>query len=177
MEVKIEEILQEDADSKELRDRAVQREAETQDEILRLKEVLEVKEKEYNSLLADFDNLKKRIDNDVKLSIQEEKGKLIFYIIEVMDSFDRAIESGKNYRHDPFFNGIVSIHRQLINVLREYGVEPIDCLEHEFDPNFHEAVGVLRSSDFKKNMVVKEVQKGYVMEDKLVRPSKVLVAL
>jgi molecular chaperone GrpE len=177
MEVKIEDILHEDEDNKVVRDRDVQREEETQDKILRLKEVLEGKEKEYDSLLADFANLKKRVDNEVKLRIQEEKGKLIFNIIEVMDSFDRAIEPGKNYRQDPFYNGIVSIHRQLINVLRGYGVEPIDCLGREFDPNFHEAVGVLRSSDFERNMVVKEVQKGYVMEDKLVRPSKVLVAL
>lgn len=177
MEVKIEDILQEDDESQMVGEKEVRSEEETQDEILRLKELLEVKEKEYDSLLADFDNLKKRIDNDVKLRIQEEKAKLVINIIEVMDSFDRAIESGKNYRHDPFFNGIVSIHRQLINALREYGVEPVDSLGHEFDPNFHEAVGVLRSSDFKRNTVVKEVQKGYVMEDRLVRPSKVLVAL
>ncbi|MDY6856047.1 MAG: nucleotide exchange factor GrpE [Thermodesulfobacteriota bacterium] len=177
MEVKIDKILHENKERKMVKEKDMKTEEETQDEILRLKEVLEVKEKEYDSLLADFDNLKKRIDNDVKLRILGEKSKLILNIIEVMDSFDRAIESGKNYRHDPFFNGIVSIYRQLINSLREYGVEPIDSLGHEFDPNFHEAVGVLRSSDLKKNMVVKEIQKGYIMEEKLVRPSKVLVAL
>ncbi|MFA4910867.1 MAG: nucleotide exchange factor GrpE [Desulfobacteria bacterium] len=85
--------------------------------------------------MADFDNLKKMTDRDSRLRVQEEKGELINRILEVIDNFERAIDSAKNYRHSPFFDGILSIYRQLISVLREYRVERIDCLGKEFDPN------------------------------------------
>lgn len=69
------------------------------------------------------------------MRVQEEKGELINKILEVINSLERAIDSAKNYRHDPFFDGILSIYKQLISVLREYRVERIDCLGKEFDPN------------------------------------------
>jgi molecular chaperone GrpE len=157
-------------------DRNIQEE-ECQEELMKLRIALEEKERQYLSLLADFDNLKRRTDRDSRLRVQEEKGELINKILEVIDNFERAIDSAKNYRHDPFFDGILSIYRQLISVLREYRVERIDCLGKEFDPNIHEAVGVIKTSDFDRNTVINEVQKGYIMDDKLLRPSKVHVAV
>lgn len=62
-------------------------------------------------------------------------------------------------------------------VLKEYRVERIDCLGKGFDPNIHEVVGVIKTSDFYRNTVINEVQKGYVMDDKLLRASKVHVAV
>ncbi|MEW6616163.1 MAG: nucleotide exchange factor GrpE [Thermodesulfobacteriota bacterium] len=146
-------------------------------EVMKLRIALEEKERQYLSLLADFDNLKRRTDRDSRLRVQEEKSELINKILEVIDNFERAIDSAKNYRHDSFFDGILSIYRQLISVLREYRVERIDCLGKEFDPNIHEAVGVIKTSDFDRNTVINEVQKGYIMDAKLLRPSKVHVAV
>jgi molecular chaperone GrpE len=88
-----------------------------------------------NHLLADFDNLKNKTDRDSRLRVEDERVKLISRILEVIDNFERVIDSAKNYRHAPFFDGILSIYRQLISVLREYRVERIDCLGKEFDPN------------------------------------------
>ena len=115
-------------------DRNVQKEG-YQDEVMKLRIALEEQERQYLSLLADFDNLKRRTDRDSRLRVQEEKGELINKILEVIDNFERAIDSAKNYRHDPLFDGILSIYRQLISVIREYRVERIDCLGKEFDPN------------------------------------------
>ncbi|MFH2013170.1 MAG: nucleotide exchange factor GrpE [Pseudomonadota bacterium] len=157
-------------------DRKVQEE-EYKDEIMKLKIALEDKERQYVSILADFDNLKKRTDRDSKLRVQKEKGELIKKILDVIDNFERAIDSAKNYGHDPFFDGILSIYKQLVMVLREYGVEQVDCLGKEFDPNIHEAAGAVKTNEFDRNTIIDEVQKGYLMDGKLLRPSKVHVAV
>ena len=94
-----------------------------------------------------------------------------------MDNFDRAIASGKNYRQDSFFNGMLSIYKQILTLLRDCGVERIDSIKKEFDPHLHEAVSVVQSNTFERNTIVDELQKGYLIDDKLLRPAKVQVAL
>ncbi|MFH1625046.1 MAG: nucleotide exchange factor GrpE [Pseudomonadota bacterium] len=177
MKVNIEEVPSEDVDTRRDEGLGAEREDGHEDEVLKLKMELEDKEKLYLNLRADFDNLKKRIERDAQLIVQEERGKLMIRILEVLDNFERAIEAAENYRHDPFSDGIIAIYRQLVTVLREYGVEYIESLGHEFDPNLHEAVAVVRGNDYKKNTVVDEVQRGYMMGDKLLRPSKVRVTV
>ena len=102
MKIDIEEILTENEDINGNNDTKVQGE-EFQDEVMKLRMALEEKERQHLSLLAGFDNLKKRIDRDSRLRVQEEKGELIGRVLEVLDNLERAIDSAKNYRHDPFF--------------------------------------------------------------------------
>jgi len=95
----------------------------------------------------------------------------------VVDDFDRALtaevggERGEAYRR-----GIELIHAKLYEVLKKYGVRPIDALGADFDPNFHQAVIQESSPDHREGEVIGELRKGYMIGDRLLRPAMVKVA-
>ena len=94
----------------------------------------------------------------------------------MIDNFERAIESVKeNNNLESFAEGVKLIHKQLKEVLKKFGVEEIDAVGKEFDPNVHEAIMQVEHEE-KDNVVIQEVQKGYKLRGKLLRPSKVIVS-
>ena len=90
-----------------------------------------------------------------------------------MDNFDRAIESEKD-NDTPFLQGVVMIKKQLEDTLFKNGLEEIDALGQEFDPNFHHAV--MQEEADEKNKVLEVFQKGYKLKEKVIRPSMVKVS-
>lgn len=150
-------------------------------EIEDLRKKLEEKEKEaaanydrYLRSVADFDNYKKRAIKDKADAIKYGNEEIIKDILPFMDSLDRALE------HDTgdikaFKDGVALIQDQLLCCLKKHGVERIDAAGKDFDPNFHEALMQMDSGEHDENKIVSEMEKGYLLNGRLLRPSRVCV--
>lgn len=147
-----------------------------------LKEELARKEKEatanydkYLLAVADLDNYKKRAIREKVEIIKYGKEDVIKDILPFVDSLDRAIEHADSSDVQAFKEGIKLIQEQLLSCLKKHGVEKIDSVGLDFDPNFHEAMMQVESEEHAENKVVNEVQKGYLLNGRLLRPSKVCI--
>lgn len=129
--------------------------------------------------LADFDNYKKRVERDRGRWSAEAREQVLLSLLELADDFERAIASGDDDGvppDDPFRAGIEMILGRLREILRKYDVSPIETRGAGFDPALHEAVAHVDSDGHDTDEIVKEVQKGYMVGDKLLRCSRVVVA-
>ena len=146
-----------------------------------LKKKLEEKEKEsadnydkYLRAVAELDNYRKRAAREKTDIIKYGKEDIIRDILPFVDSLDRALE------HDTgdvqaFKNGIALIQDQLLSCLKKHGVERIETAGLNFDPNFHEALMQMESDQHEDNKIVSEMERGYLLNGRLLRPSKVCV--
>ena len=128
-------------------------------------------------LKADFENTKKRLERDKLEAIKYANERLLAEILPVLDTVDRALASITE-GHDPekVKEGLRIAQEELHKVLELHGVEVVKALGSEFDPRFHEAVAMIATDDAKEGFVVEEVQRGYVLNGRLIRPSRVKVA-
>lgn len=147
-----------------------------------LKEMLAAKEKEskdnyerYLRAVAELDNYKKRAARDKADIIKYGKEDLVKDILPFLDSLDRALEHADSNDAQAFKSGIALIQDQLLCCLKKHGVERIESTGTDFNPNFHEALMQMDSSDHRDNQVVNEIEKGYLLNGRLVRPSRVCV--
>jgi molecular chaperone GrpE len=101
---------------------------------------------------------------------------LIGKLLSVLDDFDRALESVPADAHDAWIEGVQLVERKLRGVLESEGVTPIDAIGQPFDPNLHEAVAHEQTTDHADNSVIGVVQRGYMLHDRVLRPSLVRVA-
>ena len=150
-------------------------------EIEDLKKKLEEKEKEaaanyekYLRSVAELDNYKKRAIKEKADIIKYGKEDIVKDILPFMDSLDRALE------HDTgdikaFKDGVALIQDQLLCCLKKHGVERIETAGADFDPNFHEAIMQMESEQHEDNKIVNEMEKGYLLNGRLLRPSRVCV--
>lgn len=126
-------------------------------------------------LTADYDNYRKRAQRDKEDVRQFANQGLLEKLLPVLDNFEMAITAVKEA--DPSIkDGVQMIYDQLFNVLRDSGMEPIDGMGEQFDPNLHEALSQEETSDVNEGTVVQQVQRGYKLNDRLVRPARVVVA-
>jgi molecular chaperone GrpE len=149
---------------------------------VKLKEEPEKKEKEaaanydkYLRAVADLENYKKRSIREKTDIIKYGKEELIKDILPFVDSLDRALDHADSSDVQAFKEGIRLIQEQLLSCLKKHGVEKIDSIGLDFDPNFHEALMQVESEEHAENKVVNEVQKGYLLNGRLLRPSKVCI--
>ena len=128
-------------------------------------------------LRADFENTKKRIEKDKFEAIRFANERLLGEILRVGDNFDRAMTS-LSEGHDPEMvkQGLKLAQDELHKVLEMHGVQIITSVGREFDPAIHEAVAIVESGEAKEGHVLDEVQKGYLLNGRLLRPSKVRIA-
>lgn len=147
-----------------------------------LEKALETKEKEarenYDSYLravAELDNYKKRAARDKADTIKYAKEDLVKDLLPFLDSLDRALEHADSDDAQAFRSGISLIQDQLLCCLKKHGVERIESVGENFDPNFHEALMQQESAEHQDNQVVSEMEKGYLLNGRLVRPSRVCV--
>lgn len=174
-EVKAEEQSQEDADLQE------EKEIKSQ-EIDALKKLLEDKQKEIDvyknrwlRAQADFENYKKRMQREIQ-EINLYAGELLVRdILPVIDNLERALDSVKD-KNDAVYKGVQLIYQQLVDVLKKHEIREIEALGKPFDPNYHEAVMMVESEEFKPNTVAEVLLKGYMYHSKVIRPSMVKVA-
>lgn len=132
----------------------------------------------FTRLSADFQNYRKRIEKEKSEIFKFGSEKIVTDILPVIDNFERAIQSASstNEESEGLLDGIQLIFKQLVDVLGKHGVEEIEAIEKEFDPNLHHAVMQDECEDVEANIVTDVFQKGYTLNSKVIRPSMVKVA-
>jgi molecular chaperone GrpE len=125
---------------------------------------------------ADFSNYKRRTDDERAQLSQFSTAILIGKLLSVLDDFDRALENVPPEAHDPWIEGVKLVERKLRGVLEAEGVTQIEAIGQPFDPNLHEAVAHEETTEHADNEVIGEVQRGYRLHDRVLRPSLVRVA-
>jgi molecular chaperone GrpE len=125
---------------------------------------------------ADYANYKRRTDEERETVGQFANALLIGKLLAVLDDFDRALEHVPPDVHEGWVDGIRLVERKLRNVLESEGVSPIEALGQPFDPNLHEAVVHEETTDHPDNQVIGELQRGYRLRDRVLRPALVKVA-
>jgi molecular chaperone GrpE len=126
---------------------------------------------------AEFDNYRKRIDRERREQADQAVVNLIQELLLVVDDFERALSAPEGEsRPEAYRKGIELIHAKLNDVLRKYGVRPINALGADFDPNLHQAVIHEESPGHREGEVIAELRRGYLIGDKLLRPAMVKVA-
>ncbi|HEX2884420.1 MAG TPA: nucleotide exchange factor GrpE [Candidatus Limnocylindria bacterium] len=125
---------------------------------------------------ADFANFKRRTEEERTAVNQFSTALLLTKLLNVLDDFDRALESVPPEAHDAWIEGVKLVERKLRSVLESEGVTPIEAVGQPFDPNVHEAVVHEPTAEHPDNQVIGEVQRGYLLHDRVLRPSLVRVA-
>jgi molecular chaperone GrpE len=124
---------------------------------------------------AEFDNYRKRVDRERRDLADYMKADVLAEILPIVDNFERALQA-PSADGDSLRKGVELIYKQMIDLLRKRGVTPIEALGADFDPNFHQAVIHETSPAHREGEVIEELQRGYMLGDKLLRPAMVKVA-
>lgn len=143
----------------------------------KLKEDFDKLNNQYLRLAADFDNYRKRQETERESLLKFGTENALKKLIEVLDNFERgqkALENVDDCQKVKESFGLV--HKQVIDTLNKLGMEEIKAEGEEFDPKFHEAVMRTPTADYPENTIINELQKGYKMGDKVLRPTLVNVA-
>ena len=169
--------------AKEPKDKDLQR---MQKEIEELREQIESLQKERDDVFgklqrvsADYANLEKRTAKQIVDTIAYEKETIIKTLLPVLDNFEHTFQkahSGENAENvEAFVKGIRIIYDQMLDILKSHGVEQINALGEKFDPAMHEAM--MQRADLQEpdNVVLEEFQRGYKLNSRVIRPSKVVV--
>ncbi|MHB1125803.1 MAG: nucleotide exchange factor GrpE [Bacillota bacterium] len=143
------------------------------------------KDVEYQELLqqfvrlqADFENFRKRSRREQEQIVKFAAEKLIGGLLPVLDNLERALAASASQTEDlkSFVDGVEMIYRQLMAVLEREGLQPVSAVGQQFDPQFHEAVMQVSVEEGEENTVVEELQKGYTLGERVIRPAMVKVA-
>ena len=127
--------------------------------------------------MAEFDNFRKRTEKEKSQMYDMGAKTIVEKILPVIDNFERGLAAvPEESKEDAFVVGMDKIYRQMLTVLEEAGVTPIEAVGAEFDPNFHNAVMHVEDETLGENVVAEELQKGYMYRDTVVRHSMVKVA-
>ena len=137
-------------------------------------------EKQHDQMLrtiAEFDNSRKRAEREKEESLKYALESFVKELIPTIDSIERAIQSTKESQDvDALVEGIEMIYKGLLSTLEKRGVTPIEAVNKPFDPMQHEAVMHVESEDVPENNVIEEWQKGYMLHNRVIRPSMVSVS-
>lgn len=194
MSEKVEIPIQESDDQDQSEDRTPKAENDTEvppvsddsaveepDDAAKLETAERQAQENYDRLLrlsAEFDNYKKRSTRETQELVKYANENLFKELLNIVDNLERAIESaGQESEADgPLMQGIQLTLGEVMKILERHKVEPVDALGQPFDPAYHQAMMQEASTDQPANTVIREMQKGYVMHDRLLRPAMVVVA-
>lgn len=176
-----EDLKENEEENKELEDEETE---EVEDEQTEEKEVNDSKSEEFNKLndsflrlQADFSNYKRRVEKDKQSIYQFANEKLVLELLDVIDNFERAFASAnEDEEKEGFYEGVVMVYKQLLEILEKNGLEEIEAKDEKFDPNLHHAVMQEESDDVDEEIIIDVFQKGYKLKNKVIRPSMVKVA-
>ena len=145
-------------------------------EIHVLTKKLEEADNRYLRLQADFDNFRRRTRLDIEAGEKYRAQKLAIELLPALDNFERALNiEADNEQSKSLLQGMEMVYRGLVEALKKEGVEAIESVGKEFNPNFHQAVMTGEDESFGSNIVIEEFQKGYMIKDRVLRPSMVKV--
>lgn len=128
---------------------------------------------------AEMQNLRRRAERDVQNAHKYGIERLLQNLLPVLDSLEKAVEvseAAASDDDDPQLEGIRLCSKLFVDVLTREGVEALDPLGEPFDPNLHEALSMIENPDLEPNSVMAVIQKGYRLNERLVRPAKVMVS-
>ena len=128
---------------------------------------------------AEMQNLRRRAERDVQNAHKFGTERLLQNLLPVLDSLEKAIETSEaagQAEDDPQLEGIKLCSKLFIDVLTKEGIEALDPQGEPFDPNLHEALSMIENPDLEPNSVMTVIQKGYRLNERLVRPAKVMVS-
>lgn len=126
---------------------------------------------------ADFDNFRKRTIREKEELGKYASSKLITELVPVIDNFGRALDTlPEGEGAESFVKGVQMIHRQFESVLQAEGLTAMNTVGEPFNPEFHQAVMQVESDEHEEGIVVEELQKGYMLKDKVLRPAMVKVS-
>jgi molecular chaperone GrpE len=159
---------------------------ETKNELEELRQTIESLQKEKDELFeklqrvsADYANFQKRVPKQIADTICYEKERIIKTLLPALDNFESALGGLQNANSadnaDVFVKGIQIIYNQMLDILKSHGVEQIKAPGENFDPALHEAMMQKTEPDEEDNIVLEEFQKGYKLNGRVIRPSKVIV--
>jgi molecular chaperone GrpE len=139
----------------------------------RLSEVLDA----YRQLKTENETFRERTTRNLERRFEQRHERLLLKFIEIMDNLDRALEAAQvNFASAPLVEGLILVRTQLLQTLKEEGLERIPVLGLPFDPHVSEAVGTQAVSEAEHhNVVVKELERGWRLKDRIARPSKVVL--
>ena len=133
--------------------------------------------------MAEMENQRRRFEKEKQEAFEFGGFNFAAESLSLIDNIDRAITSFKNDESlknnkdlDKIIDSIEIVKKDLVSIFKKNGIEPIECINKKFDPNFHQAMMEVENNTKEPGTVVQEIQKGYLMKDRLLRPSLVGVA-
>ena len=158
-----EEVQTEDVDPKD-------------EKIQELEKLANDNEEKYLRLYAEFENYKRRIQNENQINKTYQAQGVLTDILPSIDNIERALQiEGDDESFKSLQKGVQMVHESLLRALKDNGLEEIESEGQEFDPNLHQAVVQDDNPDFKSGEITQELQKGYKLKDRVLRPSMVKV--
>lgn len=145
------------------------------EEVRRLKEERDALSDQLLRTLADFDNFRKRTQREMGEVRVHATIETLRAFLPILDGFERAL-AAQGGSVDDMRKGVEMIHKQLLDAARRLGMEAVDATGKPFDPHQHEAIEMVDTSDHPDQHVIQELQRGYRLKDRLIRPSMVRVA-
>lgn len=128
-------------------------------------------------LMADFDNYRKQMQKQVELKVEENRGQIFIKILKIYDDCVLALETLKNGQYDStVLSGFQGIITNFESFMKEEGMKEIESMNTPFDPNVHDAIGFVTNDLASDNTIVQVVRKGYLLNNKVLRPSSVILS-
>lgn len=128
-------------------------------------------------MMAEFDNYRKQMEKQIDSRIESGKAELLVKFLGLRDDYLRALEMAKQSKSETVvIEGLEGILKNFDSLLRSEGVMEIETIGTPFDPNVHDAIGFLHQDEIEENIVTKEIRKGYMFNNKVLRPSLVLIS-
>jgi len=124
--------------------------------------------------LADFQNLNRKTQTDIQNGINTKINEFALDFLKIYDDFVRAKEVFSESKINS--EGLDSILKNMDSLLKKYDIIPIDALGEIFDPNFHEAISIINDPDLDDNTITKEIRKGYISHERVIRPTLVEIS-
>ena len=125
---------------------------------------------------ADYANFQKRSAKQIADTLSYEKEKIIKTLLPALDNFEHTLQNARSAENtDVLVKGVRIIYDQMLDILKSHGIEHIEALGEKFDPALHEAMMQRAEPDKKENTVLEEFQKGYKLNGRVIRPTKVIV--
>ncbi|WP_031549000.1 nucleotide exchange factor GrpE [Salinicoccus luteus] len=147
-----------------------------EEEIEALKQQVETEENKYLKLYAEFENFKRRNRQEMETNNKYKNQDIVEDLLPIIDNFERALKiEGDSESFNSLLKGVEMVYNDLVNTLMKNDVKEIESVGQAFDPNYHQAV-MTEASDEEDGIVIEEFQKGYMLKDRVIRPSMVKVS-
>ena len=131
-------------------------------------------EEKLKHVLADFQNLSRKTQSDIENGVNSKINEFMLDFIKIYDDFVRAKEVISESKINA--DGLNSILKNMESLMQKYNVTPIEALGEIFDPNYHEAISIISDSTLDDNTITKEIRKGYISHEKIIRPTLVEIS-